>query len=411
MKGNFNSYRRCILLVILLCSATVAQAEWFTNSGNIAARAPFYNKGYQQLNRALDYYQNLVAEPWPELLNVPHNSPNFLAFRAALIKRLQLLGDLAHDISHEDIEHDLVAAVRQFQWRHGLKPDAIIDANTIDALNIPPSQRVAEIKRNMAHWAELPEDLGQRFVLINIPAYRLLVIDNDQEVMQMRVIVGRISRQTPELISTITKVVLNPYWYVPPSLFRRDILPKLVHDPDYLQRAHIKVFGRFADQLIEQDPQTINWHKVARQQLNYTLRQSPGEHNSLGLLKFIFANNHNIYMHDSPAKELFMQKQRLFSSGCIRLQQPFMLLAYLLSDQPQWQWDKIANIIATAKSQAIAIKPIPIYVMYDTTWFDHFGLLHFSPDPYRYNDDFLVKPQQVVGMSIIPGLMPLEFYV
>lgn len=392
-----------LLLVRLLLIVILSPCCWALNDTNQK-----HNFGYNQLAQALQHYIDLEDKPWPKLHQVKPNSKLFLPFIAELSKRLQLIGDLPPNTPDNAIE--LNKALKRFQWRHSLTPTGSIDAQTLQALNITPLKRAAEIKLNLESWSMLPQNLGSKFILINIPAYNLSVIDDGKAVFTSKVIVGRTNRQTPELVSSISSIALNPYWNVPESLFEKDILPKLIGDPDYLQQAHLELVELTHAGLIVRDPENINWDDFTQYNSKYLLRQQPGPNNSLGLIKFDFPNSYNVLLHDTPNKKLFARQERLFSSGCIRIKNPFGLLAYLLSDQPKFDWHAIADILSSNKTKLLAISPIPIYVIYSTTWIDHFGMLHFGRDPYNYYDDYYFGHNEA-SLKDLEGMLPGDFYL
>lgn len=392
-----------MLLLVRLLLIAIVSPGWALADAN-----QNHNFGYNQLMQELQHYVALEDKPWPTLHQVKPNSKMFSPFITELTNRLQLLGDLPPNTQNNAIS--LNTALKRFQWRHSLNPNGLIDAQTLQALNITPWKRAAEIKLNLEAWSMLPQNMGSKFILINIPAYNLSVIDHGKTVFTSQVIVGRTNRQTPELVSAINNIAINPYWNVPESLFAKDILPKLISDPEYLQQAHLELVELTQTGVVVRDPQNINWDDFNQYNSKYMLRQQPGPHNSLGLIKFDFPNTYNVLLHDTPNKKLFARQERLFSSGCIRIKNPFGLLAYLLDDQPKFDWHTIADILAANKTKFLAISSMPIYVIYSTTWIDHFGMLHFGRDPYNYYDDYYFGHSEA-SVKDLEGMLPGDFYL
>jgi len=394
-----------ILLFSLACPPLLQAAS--------EAGSAVLNPNYQRLKKVYDYYQSIQYKPWPEITQLNLKRGMVAPEIALLRERLVLTGDLPnqHTDSNEHFDAVLEQAVRGFQWRHGLNPDGIVGAKTLNELNVKPIQRAEQIRLNMEHWAALPASLGKRFIFINIPEYRFDLVDNGQIVLTMKVIVGRPDRPTPEFSSAIDLVELNPYWNVPPLIAEKDVLPKILKNPHYLDEMNIKVIQRKGSQVIPIDKSTINWEEVAANGLNYDFRQEPGKNNALGFVKFDFPNSYDVYMHDTPAKELFNLDKRDFSSGCIRLEKPFALLSYLLQNDPSWDVHQVAEALASGKLAYIKVsRPIPLYVIYATAWVDRNGILHFLRDPYGYNEE--PDPEEFAPQAKIDAelTMPLSFY-
>jgi L,D-transpeptidase YcbB len=397
--------RGFVAALLLICSISV-YAGWASLQNSSI------NINYKRLQKALDYYESLQTHSWPIIslpsLKLGGNNINIPELR----ERLRLTGDLpsAQDNQSELYDEPLIAAVKQFQWRHGLEPDGVIGSKTLRELNVSPYERAEEIRRNMQRWAALPQNLGDRFIFINIPEYKFDLIDHGKSVVSMKIIVGKPDRPTPELTSLLTQVELNPYWNVPTLIAKKDILPKILKDPTYLDEMNIKVVQHNKSGVTVIDSSHIDWQEVAKNGFSYEFRQEPGKKNALGLVKFDFSNPYDVYMHDTPAKELFNKDNRIFSSGCIRLEKPFELLSYLLNDNPEWDVHRVADTLQAGKLTYIKVKPVPIYIIYATAWVDSNGLLHFTRDPYGYNEDPNpddIGPEAMVGD---PFTIPLSFY-
>jgi len=398
-------YTFSILFYSFFC-ASLAQAEW--------AEQPYQpvNENYTRLKKALDYYESLQTQSWPSIstsdLKKGSSNPSVPELR----ERLRLTGDLsrAEDSQSELYDTALEIAVKRFQLRHGLQADGILGSRTERELNVSPYERAEEIRRNMQRWAALPLNLGRRFIFINIPEYRFDLVENGKAVLTMKIIVGKPDRPTPELVSALTQIELNPYWNIPPRIAQKDILPKILKDPHYLDQMNIKVVRHTKSEVIPVDASNIDWNAAAKNGFAYEFRQEPGKNNALGLVKFDFPNEYDVYMHDTPAKDLFSKDNRIFSSGCIRLERPFALLSYLLNGNPEWDLHHTAEVLQSGKLTTIKIKPLPVYIIYATAWVDRNGVLNFRRDPYGYNEDPNLEEMAPEAMIDDPFAIPLSFY-
>lgn len=341
---------------------------------------------YEILQHTLPIYENAVSHPWATIASDAALKPGKKNIAVlALRERLKATGDLQpeNDTGLMLFDPYLTEAVKHFQFTHGLNADGIVGSGTLYELNIPPEQRLMQIRVNMDRWAKLAHELGDRYILINIPAYRLELVDNGQRVLTMRAVVGKPERPTPEIISTVTRLVLNPYWNVPRSIARRDIIPKVIQNPDYLSENNIKIYDRQEVNATEIYPTEIDWEQALDNGFQYHLRQEPGEHNALGLVKFEFQNSDDIYLHDTPAKDLFDRDRRAFSSGCIRLERAFDLADYLMDSDPKWNDEMVYDILNQGKTKYIKVaKPTKVIITYLTTWVDDQGNLQFRDDLY-----------------------------
>ena len=275
----------------------------------------------------------------------------------------------------------------RYQMRHGLTPDGVVGADTISELNIQPNRRLQQIQLNISRWEKLSSELMDRYILINIPNYQLDVIEYGHKVFSMKAVVGKPERPTPEIISTVTRLVFNPYWNIPRMIAQEDIVPKVIEDPNYLANMRIKVFDRQDNDATELDPHDIDWIAAEYEDLRYHFRQDPGSENALGLVKFEFPNSDDVYMHDTPAKNLFNINRRAFSSGCIRLEKPFELVSYLMQDDPTWTNATMEDILAANTTKYIKVsRPTRIIITYLTAWVDEEGVLQLRNDLYGLDD-------------------------
>jgi murein L,D-transpeptidase YcbB/YkuD len=275
--------------------------------------------------------------------------------------------------------------VQQFQLDNGLKSDGVVGKKTFTALNIPLEYRIKQLIINMERWRWLPENLGSRYIYVNIADYNLKLYEDNQVIMQMKTIVGKEQRSTPVFSDTIKYLVINPYWYVPKSIAVEDKLPLIKEDYSYLKENNYSLFQYTGNNKLEEiDPAEVNWPKIDEDNFNYLLRQNPGDNNALGRIKFMFPNKFSIYLHDTPGRYLFSENERGFSSGCIRIEKPIDLAEYLLNDQEKWNRENIEEEMENDKEKTVYLKnPIKIYLQYNTAWIDSFGRLNFREDIYK----------------------------
>ncbi|KPK90987.1 hypothetical protein AMJ80_07780 [bacterium SM23_31] len=345
-------------------------------------------KGYERLKQALAFYKDIAADGgW---LSVPEGIKMQVGYRGERVlflrNRLSKTKDLSYSPNADSDLFDKVLekAVLNFQRRHGLNADGIVGALTLAALNVPVENRINQIELNMERWRWLPNDLGKRYVLVNIADYTLDVVEDDKSLITMRVVVGKNYRRTPVFSGEITYLVLNPHWNIPKNIAIEDFLPLIQKNYRYLSAQNIKVFDGWGVSTKEIDPGTVDWLKVKPETFNYIFRQAPGPLNPLGRIKFIFPNKFNVYLHDTPQRELFQETERTFSSGCIRIQKPVALAEYLLKDDPAWTREEILAEINKGIERTIDItEKINIHLLYWTAWADKEGTVHFRNDVYN----------------------------
>lgn len=347
---------------------------------------PLAQRNNTRLRAALPMYENAVLHPWPVIsttkkLKLGSHSTNVTLLRA----RLAATQDIPENANNQDRVFDvpLQNGVKNFQERHGLKADGIVGKETLRELNISPDVRLQQLQVNIQRWEELSARLNNRFIMVNVPDFQLYIFENNKKVLSMKAIVGKFERQTPEINSRITHIVLHPYWNVPKMIAQKDIVPKVMNDPTYLDKMQIKILDHQEDDAIEINSQEVDWEAAAMDGFPYHFRQDPGEHNALGLVKFEFQNSADIYLHDTPAKDLFNRNTRMFSSGCIRLENPFGLVEYLMQTDPSWSEVKMQDILDTGKTTYVkAAQPTPIFITYLTAWVDEKGMINFRDDIY-----------------------------
>lgn len=323
------------------------------------------------------------APEWSPLPLYPAIDPGDSDPRLEIIRgRLIYWGDLdaAAATAVGTYDATLVAALQRFQQRHGLDTDGVIGRKTLEALNITPAQRREQIVINMERWRWLAENLGSKHLLVNIAGFELKGIIDNRTVLRKPVIVGRHYRRTPVFSDAVRYLVFNPTWTVPYKLAVRDKLPDIQKDPEYLTRQGFTVYDREQQPV---DPATVDWSQLTRRDFPYRLVQSPGPDNALGQVKFMFPNPYDVYLHDTPSRELFEKSDRAFSSGCVRVSDPLELAAWLLEDEGITR-EQINAIVATGELHTLFLKnPVPIHIEYWTAWIDGDGLLNFRNDIYQ----------------------------
>ena len=340
------------------------------------------NPQYLALRRVLAEYRTQAAGGgWP---TVPANlrlAPGQKSRNVALIaQRLSASGDYKGPAINTGAtatySTDLQEAVKRFQRRHGVTDDGIVSAPVVAEMNVPIDRRISQITLNLERWRWLPRDLGERHIVVNIPEYRLEVWEGNQVPLAMRVVVGKQDTQTPIFNDVMTHLVFSPYWNVPPNIAEGETLPEILKDPGFLDRNSMEVLDSDGNLI---DPRSIDLADPAR----YRFRQRPGAHNSLGLVKFMFPNQYNVYLHDTPTDSLFARASRSFSHGCVRLENPMALAEYVLRDQPEWTRERIEEAMNAEQERTVKLRSaIPVYLGYFTARVSADGIMQFRRDVY-----------------------------
>jgi len=325
--------------------------------GMIDELAP-HHPAYRRLREALALYRQIEASGgWPPVspgiaMRLGDRGPRVIELRRRLAREPSAVPDLFDD--------DLEAAVKDFQAHHGLTADGIAGVATLRELNVSAGARIRQIEVNMERWRWMPENLGDSYALVNIAGFRLGLFENERSVMTMKTIVGKNFWETPFFPAKITEIILNPSWYVPENIADGELRPKQRRDSSYYAREHIQVMP------------------------GGSLRQLPGPWNSLGRIKFNMPNRFSVYLHDTPAKQLFSMQTRTFSHGCIRIERPLDLAVYLLRGDPEWNAEKLQTAIDAGVECTIRLKtPEPVYVLYWTAWAAEDGHIEFHRDVYN----------------------------
>ncbi|MCI5143516.1 MAG: hypothetical protein D3909_17700, partial [Candidatus Electrothrix sp. ATG1] len=263
--------------------------------------------------------------------------------------------------------------------------DGAIGKQTLRALNLPIEDHVSKIMLNMERWRWLPHQLEGRRILVNVAGFRLVGMNDRKVEITMPVIVGKVEHKTPVFNHVMTYIEVNPYWNIPPSIARNEIVAKVLKNPSYLQQQRIRVFADWQAGAAEIMPQSIDWRNIGRGINQLRLRQEPGPKNALGRIKFMFPNNKNVYMHDTPTHSLFRQTRRTFSHGCIRLSRPVELATYVLGNDHQRVSRKQLEARIASKQRKVFVlnQPLPVHLIYQTTRVDRAtGTAYFYDDIY-----------------------------
>lgn len=302
-------------------------------------------------------------------------------------RKLRLLGFYDSDDDSPLFDSKLSEAVKRFQVRHGLDGDGVIGKNTLNALNRSISARIMQVKLNLEKYRWLPENFGERYILVNIPSYELKLIEQGRIVLESPTIVGKNYKEdfrpTPLLYSKITQIVINPDWYVPQKIAAKDILPRIKKNPNYPLKDKIKIYHEGK----EIDPLQVDWNQYSEENFPFKLVQKSGDRNALGRIKFHMPNSFDIYLHDTPDKKLFSKNRRAFSSGCIRVEKATELAQLLIKNNTKgWDEQKLKEALKTEKTYYInLISPIPVYILYFTNIVKN-SELYFYEDLYGYDE-------------------------
>ncbi|MBF8962422.1 L,D-transpeptidase family protein [Pontibacter sp. FD36] len=371
---------------------------------------PYYefealHKGYTDLRDALQRYRELEEKGgWAKvklgnrkILEKGDTAAAVISLRKRLDPSAQIN---ANDPAMRKFDDKLEAQVKSFQELHGIVPDGKVGGNTLRMMNVPVEDRIQQIMMNMERWRWIPKrlvpkSLDQKYIWVNIPEYKMYVYEDPsnspeaersyKKTMEMNVIVGKELNSTPIFSDKMEYVVLAPYWNIPNSIVEKEIAPAMARNPSYLEGQNMEVVTKERNPK-QISPSSIDWTSVTEKTFPYMVRQRPGPKNALGTMKFLFPNEHAIYLHDTPSGSLFSQTQRGFSHGCVRLQRPMDLAKYVLKDMPEWTESRIEETINGGEETWITLpKKVQVYLVYFTSWVDEDGNVHFRDDIYGHD--------------------------
>ncbi|MEM1376322.1 MAG: L,D-transpeptidase family protein [Pseudomonadota bacterium] len=330
---------------------------------------------------AMVQYRDIVARGgWPRVnarqalkVGVRDNAVSELR------RRLIVSGDLpqrAGDSSTFDTFLD--GALKRFQERHGMVADGVVGNYTLQALNVPANVRLGQLETNLVRLRAMSGFLGDRYIMVNIPAAEIEAVRGDRVDLRHKAIVGKVDRQTPILSSKVHQIILNPYWTAPKSIIRKDIIPLMRKDPTYLTRNKIRLFDNSGNEV---PPEVVDWSTEEAVALRF--RQDPGKINAMSSTKIDFYNPHAVYLHDTPQQSLFGQFLRFESSGCVRVHNIRELSSWILETEPGWDRRQIERVIDTGVNTEIPVQvQVPIYMVYVSAWSNNAGVVHFRDDIY-----------------------------
>lgn len=386
-------YRRAILIsAALVIALSIASGPSCARGRQAAPPQPssipwIGSDSVREMERAIEFYQQIANRGgWPTLpsramLRPGDSGPNV----ATLRQRLRMTRDLgdkrASDYAFDDAVSD---AVKRFQARNGLEPNGIVYGITQRLLNVSAEDRVQQLKINLQRMRELSPSLSgaPKYILMNSASFELQGIENGRVAVASRTIAGKRTTPTPSVSTSIRAINILPYWHVPGTIARAQIIPMIRKDLSYLYRENIRVFSTFGGQEI--DPAQVNWW--GPESSRYVFRQEPGPNNALGVLRFDMPNKHIVYMHDTPMKKLFGTFERAYSAGCVRVQGFYDLADWILAGQNGWSKETLKS--AVESSQPLTIKPVaavPVHFIYLTAWVEN-GTVHFRNDLYNRDE-------------------------
>ena len=420
--------RRCLLSWTALASVGLAKAALAEDPANVGSitsiapriamqgklathteivegqgQAPMLSLGSPAaLDGAIGMYEEIVAGGgWPEIPNAKYDKSarpqDIFLLRQRLVREGYLdLENLASATANK-FDPSLQQALRAFQFNHGANPSGKMDERTRAEMNITAPARLYSLKENLPRITEYLQDLGPRYIAVNIPAAQLESVELGQIYSRHNVVVGKLERPTPSLKSRISDIVFNPYWNAPASIVAKDIIPKYLKDPGYLEQMGIRVID--GENGMEVEPSSVDWENTAPDRFQF--RQDPGEHNALATMKVNFPNKYMVYMHDTPHRELFAGNARFESSGCVRVDQVAILINWILGGQDGIDSGRIEEITAARETiQTKVNKQTDVRFMYLTAWASEDGRVNFRPDVYKLDGKnfILGQPDPVVAL-------------
>ncbi|MBN9074064.1 MAG: L,D-transpeptidase family protein [Rhizobiales bacterium] len=350
--------------------------------GKVESTTPIFSPNtVSYTEHAISQYQNIVAQGgWPTVpvmdkLRIGVSSPAV----AELRKRLIISGDLSRSAGVSNAFDTYVdGAVKRFQARHGLPSDGVMGKYTFAAMNVSAQVRLGQLETNLVRLRSMSGFLGERYVMVNVPAMQVEAVENDRVVLRHAAIVGKVDRQTPIVNSKINEIIVNPYWNAPESIVRKDIIPLMRKNPQYLAENHIRIIGPSGNEI---DPTTIDWN--TEDAAKFRLRQDPGSNNAMASVKINFPSPDGVYMHDTPQQSLFSKLMRFDSSGCVRVQNVRDLVTWILKNTPGWDRQHFEDAIRSGQNTPINVAdPVPVYFTYISAWSTGDGVVQFRDDIY-----------------------------
>ncbi|SJM29999.1 L,D-transpeptidase family protein [Mesorhizobium delmotii] len=353
-----------------------------SQGGKVASTLPIVSlQTVAYTEQAIAQYQNIVAqggwEPVPDTkkLQLGVIDPDVVPLR----RRLMISGDLAQSAGlSEAFDSYVDAAVKRFQARHGLPSDGTLGQYSYAAMNVSAQVRLGQLQTNLQRLNERAGTLGNRYVLVDIPGAQIEAVENDRVVLRHTAVVGKIDRQTPIVDSKINEIIVNPYWNAPVSIVRKDIIPLMRKDPNYLKDSNIRLFAPDGSEV---DPLTVDWSTDDAEK--YRFRQDPGAGNAMASVKINFPSPDGVYMHDTPQQSLFGKMMRFDSSGCVRVQNVRDLVTWILRDTPGWSRQYFEAAIKSGENIPVQVtNPVPVFFLYISAWSTGPGVVQFRDDIY-----------------------------
>jgi len=365
--------------------------------------APKY-RSYWRMKDELAFFLKLDEQSWPVILSdkpvKPGDSSQIVPkIRERLIKLRYGLSDTVSTIIDNELEEQL----KMFQNDWGLNADGVLGKTTLEYLNCMPLKLMGQLKVNMERFRWLPSQMTEKHIIVNIANFKLDLIVGVDTLISMRAVVGKETKRTPVFNESMTYIVFSPAWTVPNTILKEEVIPQLLKGPGYLIKKNMKLFRNDGTELAYSD---VDWSKISESNFPYMVRQGPGPGNALGRVKFMFPNDYNVYIHDTPSRSFFARDARAVSHGCIRVEDPFDLAVLLLSDEPEWSPDNIRTAMQQTKEQTVLLKvPVDVMVVYLTAWTDGKDRIQFRNDVYNNDEKVLValnqKPEVARATSLL----------
>jgi len=369
---------------VLLAAIEAPNLEAF-----VASYAPDQEE-YRRLKKALENFRQMAADGlvWPTLPEGESLKPDMQDARVPLLRESLIAhGDLAADApaAEDPTLYDLTLqeAVKHFQLRHGLIDDAVVGKGTLAELNISLTHRTEQIILNLERRRWMADDRGSSYVFVNLSDFQLKVVRDGRTVFTSPIIVGTEYNQTPVFSDEMEYLEFNPYWNVPPRIARNELLPKIKEDPGYLVSNNFELLSGWSDDAATIDPYAIDWVNMSSGDFVYKIRQRPGDGNALGRVKFMFPNQFDVYLHDTPARGLFAREVRAFSHGCMRVGDALGFAEIVLAREPGWDRARIDALVASGARTIVPLQTrLPVHVAYITAFVNKDGSVHFRRDVY-----------------------------